>query len=699
MRSSRPWDSLPLSWIAGGLWALLVLLWLAALRGHAVPEILARAALLGAAAATAGALVLAFRRALSRDRSTALLLGLVVLALAVRFLGIDHEVAERYYLDEGTYARHAADINRGELLIPTFVYPHLLYYLDAFVIWSASLFGGLVLRISAALFGISDWAVVCRLLMRSVTALLGALTVLPVYRIARIASSSFMDGRPAAVLGGLLIVFSPLYNDGSHLAICDVPSAFFATLSLGFCARLLERETRRDYLLAGAASGLAAAAKYPAGLVAIAIVAVWLRWRWRERNLSPGLLWAGAASLLAFLACDPSLLVMPRLALSGDRGIFFGVFQYAGEGWLGVVPHSRALYYLDSLAENFGWPALLAGVLGLAIAFRKDRERRILWLLPYPAGYLALLLTMTVAVKRNLYPVLPATAALLGVGLAVLIAALAALPHPRVAPWLKQAIVAAAVLLVPVAATARQTAGLSRPGTRVLARDWIRAHVPRGAMILKDSYTPELDPAEYVTWRPKGMRFVGQMTDQDLGAPDLDLILVSDMAYQRFFDPENGDDAEARAIRARYQRIFGSAPPLARFDPGRFRLGPSLALYRAIPATPAPLGGAQLQATDAFVPDKSMRGKGARRVRYTLDGQWALFKLRLAPGRYRCAVGDAPAAGTVRLVDLANRERARSELSPEGTALLDVPAAEKLFLYLQLPKGSAIETVTISREG
>lgn len=686
-----------LSWCAAALWALLVLLWLAAVRGLGLPEALSRAALLGALAATAGALLLASWRAVSRDRGAAILLGLVVLALAVRLLGIDHEVAERYYLDEGTYAHHATDIDRGELLIDTFVYPHLVYYLDAFVLWAASLFGGLVARTSAALFGISDWAVVCRLLMRSVSALLGALTVVPVFRIARIAAAP--GGRAAALLGGLLIVFSPLYDDGSHLAICDVPSAFFATLALWLCARLLERETRRGYLLAGAAAGLAAAAKYPAGLVAIAIVAVWLRGCWRERRLAAGVLWAAASALFVFLLCNPSLLVTPRLAFFGERGIFFGVFQYAGEGWLGVVPRSRTLYYLEALAESFGWPALLAGACGLAIAVRRDARRTVLWLLPFPAGYLALLLAMTVAVRRNLYPVLPALAALLGVGLATSIAALAALPRLRgAAPRMRQTVLAAALLLLPMAATVRQTVGLSRPGTRVVAREWIRAHVPRGAAIVKDTYTPDLDPAEYVTSTPKGVRFVGQLPEEALRAAHPDLILVSAAAYQRFFDPESAGDAEALAIRARYERIFRSAPPIARFEPGRFRLGPSLALYRAVPgALGPPLSGALLRAADAFVPDRSMREKGSPRVRYGLDGQWVMLRVRLLPGRYRLAVDrPLPGPGAAWLVDLADRELARSELAPSGTALLDVPVAERLFLYLQLPRDGSFETLTLS---
>lgn len=711
-----------LSWSAAALWAGLVPLWLLAARGHGAPEGVARAVLPAALAATAGALALAARRALARDRRSALLLfGLLALSLAVRFAGIEHEVAERYYLDEGTYARHATDINRGELLVPTFVYPHLLYYLDAFAIWLASLLGGLTVGATSALYDISDWPVVCRLVMRSVSALLGALTVVPVYALARSTGRlAGLGGRggpasppapteelAAAAFAALLLVFSPLYNEGSHLAICDVPSAFFAAVTVACCARLLEREQRSGYLWAGAASGLAAGAKYPAGLVAVAIVAVWLRWRLRERRWRGGLLWAGGASLAAFLASNPSLLFLPRLALSGDRGIFFGVFQYAGEGWLGVVPEHPALYYLGTLAESFGWPALAAGALGLALLLRNPRGRTLLWLAAFPATYLGLLLTMTVAVKRNVYPALPPLAGLLGVGAVALVSALLARlfrapAEGRGRPWIAGTALAL-LLAVPGAAAFGQTVAFSRPGTRVLAREWVRTHVPRGATILKDDYTPDFDPGEYAAWRPKGIRFLGQVTEEQRKELGWDLILVSAASYGRFFAPSASGDPEAVATRERYRRIFDSAPPLARFEPGPFRDGPALALYRETLASAPPATGALLQAGDAFVPDGAMRPKHAAEVRFTLDGQWLLFRVRLQPGRYLCRLAGSPAAGgDLRLLDLGNRELARAEVAPDGTALLDVPgepSGENRFLYLHFPRGSAVATLTLAPAG
>src|SRR6185295_10886475 len=104
------------------------------------------------------------------------LVALLVLALAVRLVGLGHEVEGRYYLDEGTYYHHATTILEGELFSPTFVYPHLLYYLDALALWLASLFPRARATLAAGLFGVEEPLAVSWLLLRGVVAVLSALT-------------------------------------------------------------------------------------------------------------------------------------------------------------------------------------------------------------------------------------------------------------------------------------------------------------------------------------------------------------------------------------------------------------------------------------------------------------------------------------------------------------------------------------------
>src|SRR5579864_5417096 len=286
---------------AAVLWAVVAGLWLVDVirqgeAGQAVPEALSRGAIVAALAAGAAWVAAALAARLAGKRGWALGAALVlpavlVLALAVRFAGIDSEVSGRYYLDEGTYYHHATMIDRGEVLRLSFVYPHLVYYADALTLWAAARFPAAVAALGRRLYGLDDPLAVAWLLLRGVVALLSALAVVPVYELARRASGAAAApwvGRAAGALAAALLIASDLFNEGSHLNTCDVPAAFFATVCLLLVSRLADRERAGDYLLAGVAAGLAGASKYPAGLVALGIAAVWLGWRVRRRDWMDG---------------------------------------------------------------------------------------------------------------------------------------------------------------------------------------------------------------------------------------------------------------------------------------------------------------------------------------------------------------------------------------------------------------------------
>jgi len=556
------------------LWSAVLLLWWIDVGGASPPLLLSRAAVVLAVVATAVWLTRLLVRRLAGLRGWALVAAavlptLIILALVVRCVGLSHEVEGRYYLDEGTYYHHASEINAGRMLRLSFVYPHLMYYLDAVVLWMASLFPGAV-AVWAGAVGVDDPLGVSWLLLRGVVALMSALTVIPVYRIAeRLAGA--VSGTMAGAAAGLLLIASPLFNDGSHLNTCDVPSAFFATLCLLCVARLVNEERTRDYLLAGLCAGLAAGSKYPAGLVAVAIVAVWIRWRWVRRDLRLGLLWAGLATLAAFLAVMPSLLVFPEAAFFGGRGIFFGARQYGKGGWLGVTPRSNALYYAKALLGSFGWVAALAGMSGLIMARARSR---IAWLLPFPVVYLAMIMSMSMVVRRNLYPVVPILAALLGMGIGAWI------ERTGRRPVLTTALLALC-LVQPAWRTGIQAIALARPSTREVAGEWIRANVPRGASIAKESYTPDFPEGEYEILH---RRFVTRLSLEELRG--FDYVLVASAAYGRFHDPAALTRLHQRAMAERYAEIFRSWELVREWIPSETQDGPVIRLYRPLPPAP-----------------------------------------------------------------------------------------------------------------
>ena len=556
-------------------------LWIVDLLGGGAPAAVDRVALLLAGAAWALLLAGAARRALrarpaatSEGRALRILFLLVGLALLVRLAGIGHEAAERYYLDEGAYIHNAHQVNAGEPLRVRFVYPHLLYYLYALTIWAVDLFRPWLAPLAERIWGWTDGLALEWVACRTVTALLSASATWPAFRL-----GERLGGCLGGALGALLLIGSTRFNDGSHLLISDVPSAVFAAWCLLFVARLAERERLADYALAGVFAGLAATAKYPAGTVAVAIAGVWLAARLRRERL-PGGAWglplAAGTAIATFVATMPSIVPYWEIALHDPQGVFFGVRQYAQGGWLGVVPDSRALWYLGELRADFGWLPPFAAAGGL---FALDAgRRRWLWaMLPFPIGYFWLISAMNIAVERNLYPIHPPLAGLLGGLAGAALAWAGSRLHGRVR---RPAVALGALALVawPLGSVALQDVRFSRPGTRVLARDWIVAHLPRESRLYHEGYTPAFAPDQIETFQ---MRFVPQLDFAAIESERFDWVLVSDWSWYRYFVPdEELGEAWHFDFRRAYQTIFDEWELVAEWEPSPLRAGPTLRLYR-----------------------------------------------------------------------------------------------------------------------
>src|SRR5262249_37236864 len=159
--------------------------------------------------------------------------------------------------------------------------------------------------------------------------------------------------------------------------------------------------------------------------------------------------------------------------------------------------------------------------------------------------------SMNMVVKRNLYPVLPVLAVYLGVGVAAWLelaadldalraARRAAAPPPSGRAWRgalgrgawrwAAGLVARACLWLPADLTARQTIGYVTPSTREEAAAWIVAHLPRGAAIVKESYTPDFTPGWFDVSQ---QRFAARIPIGGLRDPRNDYLLLSSAAYGR----------------------------------------------------------------------------------------------------------------------------------------------------------------------
>ena len=270
-------------------------------------------------------------------------------------------------------------------------------------------------------------------------------------------------GFQGAWVAGLILALMPLHVRFSHLAITDVPAAFWMSLALLWALRLLQEGRRADFLLAGLFVGLAGATKYPAGLVVLPVLGA----GWRR---SPRLaVQTAAVALLCFALATPyvwldsahfwadfSAMGQEHLLDSGHRG--------TDPAWLHLIRYN--LRYGLGLA---GLVTLLAALIWKPRAWRAEEA-----VIGAALGIFAILLLVSQSGFMRYALPLAVPAALLMTRL------LLGLSRRRLVlvSWL------AALLAEPAYASLQTRLLLSRLDTRTQIRQWL-AEQPEGTRIVQ----------------------------------------------------------------------------------------------------------------------------------------------------------------------------------------------------------------------
>ena len=276
---------------------------------------------------------------------------------------------------------------------------------------------------------------------RAVTAILGTLTVLLVYRV-----GMRWGARHAALAAGLMAVM-PLHVRESHYVLTDVPVTFFVTLTLLLTLGAHERERATSFAWAGAAAGLAAATKYPGALVIVVpLIAVWMTLGTKPSRLVASLAVLGGAAAAFLVAAPYTLLDLP--------GFLNGYAHLAGDHPPQLPAESAWVSYYKHLSRSMGWPAflLLLGGLGLGAVRAVRGPGRVRWTVTivFPLLYFYFLSGQALVFGRYLLPLLPFVCVLAAVGTVSGVSLLRRFDIPR-AP--RTAVIAAltAAALVPPA--------------------------------------------------------------------------------------------------------------------------------------------------------------------------------------------------------------------------------------------------------
>jgi 4-amino-4-deoxy-L-arabinose transferase-like glycosyltransferase len=411
----------------------------------------------------------------SRERVlTAGALGLVLLLGAGLRLwgmgyGLPHPMARPD--EQKLVGRAVVMIGTGDLNPIEHTYPALLMYLQVAALFLYAKLGQLLGHYGGVKDFLADAALthpglhyrICRALSVG----FGVATIAATYVLGLRA-----DGRRAvALLAALVVATNYLHVRDSRWGTVDVAMTFFVTLSLVFAVRASEGQRFRDYKWAGAFAGLAAATKYNAGIVLLAAGAAAAAGVAR-RGIAPKdaarrFAVAGLTTVLLFTLATPYSVRDWYATWEGFTTAVGMLYDVAGEraGWV----HLRVTF-----PHGFGWPVFLAALAGAGRA-AWTRNDRALVLVTFVVLMFASMATVRWVFPRYLVPFVPPLAVLA----AQATSALVDLSRPALAA------AAALVLAGPGLLSSIQFDRVAaRPDTRVLAAEWVGAHVPAGSAVL-----------------------------------------------------------------------------------------------------------------------------------------------------------------------------------------------------------------------
>ena len=490
--------------------------------------------------------------------STRRIAGFFVLALilavaaAARLWFLDAGIPHAVGIDEPQVVDRALRILRtGDWNPHIFDYPTLVIYVHAVVdilwfLWGAlnGEWGSLDAFPIATVYAAG----------RFVAAMIGVATVWLTYRI-----GTELSSQRVALLAAAQMAVRPLHVRESHFVLTDVPMTALTTLAVWLSVRAARLGTVRAYAWAGAACGLAAAAKYNGGLVVIAAIAAWLL---HERASVDRLRKLGAifgCAAAGFLAGSPyTLLDLPHF-LDGFAAQFS---RFAAPGhlvepaWLTYVKH------LSPHGERWSVPLAVAGM--AVLLSRSSTRARWTPAVLFSLAYFYMLSTHSHVFGRYALPLVPM--ACLFISVAVLeIVRFASRFAPLARPAAQHALTAAGVILVvygPAAESVRWLDLQKRSDTRALATEWLQSNTARGTRVAVENNGPT-----YL--QTAGFKVVATEMLVDHGVDwyreRADYLIVS------------------AADPARYGDYLGAGPTVFQITPTLQRWGPPIQIVRLAP--------------------------------------------------------------------------------------------------------------------
>jgi Dolichyl-phosphate-mannose-protein mannosyltransferase len=303
-------------------------------------------------------------------------------------------------------------------------------------------------------------------------------------------------GWDVGLLAGSFLAVDLLHVHDSRFVTTDVPMTALVVLGLALTLRYWRHGRRRDVVLSGLVTGLAASMKYPGALACVSILLACIfradgTRPWWRRLSTADLGWAGAAAVAGFLVGTPFALLSPAEFWRGlaDEIVEVNAVQFGNEADLPALP----FHLVHSLPTAMGMPLALLAAVGLGLALVRGRAAEAIWL-AFPLPYLLVIGTWSSRFERYTVPLLPFTALLAALAVVRLVDLARAhlVPLGRVSPRTTVTVVAGLLLVSPVMRLVTFHRLLARPDTREVATGWIERQLPPGTRIAVEPYGPSL---------------------------------------------------------------------------------------------------------------------------------------------------------------------------------------------------------------
>jgi 4-amino-4-deoxy-L-arabinose transferase-like glycosyltransferase len=465
------------------------------------------------------------------------MLAVLALATGLRAYHLTWGLPEHHFPDEATLVRPALQVAAsGDLHTGFVTYPPLTTYLLA-AVYAAD---ATVRRVSVTSLPWPDLVVWGRVVMAACS----IATVAAVGTLGRA-----LGGPTLGLIAALFTAVLPLHVTQSHIVCTDVPLTLVVTLTLVAAVRAFDAPLGATWTLAGGGlAGLAAATKYPGGLVLLA--PLWtLLVRFRQAGTRPqGARAALLVVLLGLTALAAFTLGFPHwvVDLASIRA------RLAHEAWVhrvlgnplgrlapdGVRGTPIAYQLLILFPAALGVPLYLLALVGLVLALRQ-RDPRVATLFAFGVPYFFYFATARTVFPRYYLPLVPVL---------VVAAAQAATAAPRRLRVATTAITAAYGFALCWSLTAHTTMRPQAELRELIARELAAMRVPAPRLARN---SPWFDYAGYSgILRDLPVTVVALVLTRDwLEAERPDLVVVSqlDEIVARRDDPAS---AAARALDA-----------------------------------------------------------------------------------------------------------------------------------------------------